>query len=125
MGKKLYVGNLAYGVSDSDLQQMFEAHGTVAVGSGHHGPRYRPLQRLRLRGDGQRSGGSGRHRRPQWQGSRWPRSSPSTKPGPRKAAAAVVAAPAAAAGVATVAAVAAVAAVVTKSIETLLSEPPA
>ena len=29
MGKKLYVGNLAYGVSDGDLQQMFEAHGTV------------------------------------------------------------------------------------------------
>ena len=29
MGRKLYVGNLAYGVSDSDLQQMFEAHGTV------------------------------------------------------------------------------------------------
>jgi RNA recognition motif-containing protein len=29
MGKKLYVGNLAYGVSDSDLQQLFEAHGTV------------------------------------------------------------------------------------------------
>jgi RNA recognition motif-containing protein len=29
MGKKLYVGNLAYSVSDSDLQQMFEAHGNV------------------------------------------------------------------------------------------------
>src|SRR5215469_5792481 len=29
MGKKLYVGNLAYGVSDGDLQQLFEAHGTV------------------------------------------------------------------------------------------------
>jgi len=29
MGKKLYVGNLAYGVTDSDLQQLFEAHGTV------------------------------------------------------------------------------------------------
>jgi RNA recognition motif-containing protein len=29
MGKKLYVGNLTYGVSDSDLQRMFEAHGTV------------------------------------------------------------------------------------------------
>ena len=29
MGKKLYVGNLAYGVSDGDLHQMFEAHGTV------------------------------------------------------------------------------------------------
>ena len=29
MGRRLYVGNLAYSVSDSDLQQMFEAHGTV------------------------------------------------------------------------------------------------
>ena len=29
MGKKLYVGNLAYGVTDSDLQRIFEAHGTV------------------------------------------------------------------------------------------------
>ena len=29
MGKKLYVGNLAYSVGDSDLQQLFEAHGTV------------------------------------------------------------------------------------------------
>jgi RNA recognition motif-containing protein len=29
MGKKLYVGNLAYGVTDSDLQTMFSAHGTV------------------------------------------------------------------------------------------------
>jgi RNA recognition motif-containing protein len=29
MGKKLYVGNLAYGVSDSDLEKLFAAHGTV------------------------------------------------------------------------------------------------
>jgi RNA recognition motif-containing protein len=29
MGKKLYVGNLAYAVTDGDLQKMFEAHGTV------------------------------------------------------------------------------------------------
>ncbi len=29
MGKKLYVGNLAYSISDSDLQAMFEAHGAV------------------------------------------------------------------------------------------------
>jgi RNA recognition motif-containing protein len=29
MGKKLYVGNLAYSVTDSDLQAMFEPHGTV------------------------------------------------------------------------------------------------
>ena len=29
MGKKLYVGNLAYSVTDSELEQMFSAHGTV------------------------------------------------------------------------------------------------
>ena len=29
MGKKLYVGNLTYGVTDSTLLQMFEPHGTV------------------------------------------------------------------------------------------------
>ncbi len=29
MGKKLYVGNLAYSVSSSDLESMFSAHGTV------------------------------------------------------------------------------------------------
>jgi RNA recognition motif-containing protein len=29
MGKKLYVGNLAYSLSDSDLQGLFEPHGTV------------------------------------------------------------------------------------------------
>src|SRR5437867_7046369 len=29
MGRKLYVGNLTYGVTDSTLEQMFAAHGTV------------------------------------------------------------------------------------------------
>ena len=29
MAKKLYVGNLTYGVTDGELQQMFAAHGTV------------------------------------------------------------------------------------------------
>lgn len=29
MGKKLYVGNLGYGVTSNDLEQMFAAHGTV------------------------------------------------------------------------------------------------
>src|ERR1700692_3433270 len=29
MGKKLYVGNLSYEVTDSDLSKLFEAHGTV------------------------------------------------------------------------------------------------
>ena len=29
MGKKLYVGNLSYDVSSSDLEQLLSAHGTV------------------------------------------------------------------------------------------------
>jgi RNA recognition motif-containing protein len=29
MGKKLYVGNLPYSVGDSELQRLFEAHGSV------------------------------------------------------------------------------------------------
>ncbi len=29
MGKKLYVGNLSYGVTDAMLEQIFSAHGTV------------------------------------------------------------------------------------------------
>ena len=29
MGKRLYVGNLPYTMTDSELQSMFEAHGTV------------------------------------------------------------------------------------------------
>jgi cold-inducible RNA-binding protein len=29
MGKKLYVGNLTYGVTDSTLEQLFAQHGTV------------------------------------------------------------------------------------------------
>jgi RNA recognition motif-containing protein len=29
MAKKLYVGNLGYGVTESDLSKMFEPHGTV------------------------------------------------------------------------------------------------
>jgi RNA recognition motif-containing protein len=29
MGKKLYVGNLTYGVTDSTLSQLFEPHGSV------------------------------------------------------------------------------------------------
>ncbi|RIK83434.1 MAG: RNA-binding protein [Planctomycetota bacterium] len=29
MGKRLYVGNLSYGVGDSELEQLFSAYGTV------------------------------------------------------------------------------------------------
>ena len=31
MGKKLYVGNLGYDVKDSDLSQLFAAHGKVGT----------------------------------------------------------------------------------------------
>jgi RNA recognition motif-containing protein len=30
MGRKLYVGNLTFQVTDSDLSKLFEPHGTVA-----------------------------------------------------------------------------------------------
>ena len=33
MGRKLYVGNLGYEVSNSDLQQLFAGHGTVSSAS--------------------------------------------------------------------------------------------
>lgn len=29
MGKKLYIGNLGYGVTSSDLEQLLAAHGTI------------------------------------------------------------------------------------------------
>jgi len=29
MGKKVYIGNLGYGVTDGDLTKMFEPHGSV------------------------------------------------------------------------------------------------
>jgi cold-inducible RNA-binding protein len=29
MGRKLYVGNLTYEVTDGDLEKLFESHGTV------------------------------------------------------------------------------------------------
>ena len=32
MGRKLYVGNLSYDVTDSALEQMFAQHGTVVAG---------------------------------------------------------------------------------------------
>ncbi|GAB6048020.1 hypothetical protein JCM19379_18480 [Methyloparacoccus murrellii] len=33
MGKKLYVGNLSYNVSNSDLEEMFAPHGSVSSAS--------------------------------------------------------------------------------------------
>ncbi len=61
MGKKLYVGNLTYGVSDSTLEQLFSQFGTVQS-AGHSGPRDGPKQRIRVRRDGHRGSGSGGHR---------------------------------------------------------------
>jgi len=34
MGRKLYVGNLAYSVSSSDLERLFSPHGTVESAEG-------------------------------------------------------------------------------------------
>ena len=33
MGKRLYVGNLAYSVNDAELQQLFEQHGLGFAGT--------------------------------------------------------------------------------------------
>jgi RNA recognition motif-containing protein len=33
MGNKLYVGNLSYGVTNADLEQLFSQHGTVESAS--------------------------------------------------------------------------------------------
>ncbi len=72
MGKKLYVGNLAYSVRDSDLEAALRSPRLRTVRPGDHGPRHRPLQRVRLRGNGQRPGRAGGHQRPQRQRARGP-----------------------------------------------------
>ena len=38
MGKKLYVGNLSYGVDSSALEALFSPHGTPSRGSLAHRP---------------------------------------------------------------------------------------
>ena len=107
MGKKLYVGNLAYGVTDSDLQQMFGAHGTV-----------QSAQVIMDRDTGRSKGfgfvemGSDQEAQaaiagPQRQGGRRPRPDRQRGHGPRPKAAAAAAVVAAAAGAATAAAAAA------------------
>ena len=35
MGSKLYVGNLSYNTTSSDLEQLFSQHGTVPVSYTH------------------------------------------------------------------------------------------
>ena len=72
MGSKLYVGNLSYNVTSSDLEQLFGAARHRPDRRSHPGPRHRPQQGLRLRPDGQRRRGPGRHRRPQRPGARRP-----------------------------------------------------
>ena len=73
MGKKLYVGNLTYGVSDSTLEQLFSQFGTVQS-TGHSGPRDGPEQGFRLCRDGHRGSGTGSHRRAARPRARWPAS---------------------------------------------------
>ncbi len=68
MGKKLYVGNLTYGVTDSSLEQLFAAHGTVQsaqVIMDRDTGRSKGFGFVEM---GERPGGASRHRRPQRQG---------------------------------------------------------
>jgi len=65
MGKKLYVGNLSYSVTDSDLETMFAPHGTVQSAQVIMDRDTGPIQGVRLRRDGdERSQGS--HHGPEW-----------------------------------------------------------
>ena len=47
MGKKLYVGNLNYDVTDAALEALFACARIRPVSAGHHGP-HGPLQGIRL-----------------------------------------------------------------------------
>jgi RNA recognition motif-containing protein len=52
MGKKLYVGNLTYGVTNETLEQMFAPHGKVQSAQVIM-DRDRPLEGIWLCGNGQ------------------------------------------------------------------------
>jgi len=82
MGKKLYVGNLTYGVTDSTLEQMFTAHGTVESAQVIMDRETGAFQRIRLRGNEVRPGGPGGNHRSERQGRRGPR--PDSQRGPTK-----------------------------------------
>ena len=51
---KLYVGNLSYGVNDASLRALFEASWRGGIRHRRRGPRFGPLQGLRLRRDERR-----------------------------------------------------------------------
>ena len=44
--KKLYVGNLAWAVTDEDLQETFSEHGSVASATVINGERQRKIKRI-------------------------------------------------------------------------------
>ncbi len=48
MGSKLYVGNLSYNTTSSDLEQLFAAHGTVQSAEVIARPRNRSQQGFRV-----------------------------------------------------------------------------
>ena len=64
MGKKLYVGNLGYGVTSAELEQMFTAHGTVQSAEVIMDRDDWPEQGFRIRGNGLGSGSTGGDCRP-------------------------------------------------------------
>ena len=59
MGKKLYVGNLTYSVTSSELQEWFTPFGTVQSAQVISGSRHGAQQGVRLCRDGHRRPGSG------------------------------------------------------------------
>ena len=63
MGKRLYVGNLPYTCSDSELQQLFEQHGSVTSAQVVM-DRDTGVERVRVRGNGHRRGSAGVHHGP-------------------------------------------------------------
>ena len=65
MNKKLYVGGLSYSVTDSQLQALFREPRDRGIREGRHGPRHRPLTRLRVRRDEHAGRGREGHRGPQ------------------------------------------------------------
>jgi len=92
MGNKLYVGNLAYSVDDSALQQPVCRVWYGSLSEGHYGPRLWQIKGFRVRGNGLGPGSSGSHLGHERQRSRRPCPHRHEARPKRKAAAAAVAA---------------------------------
>jgi len=72
MSMKLYVGNLSYRTSDSDLQQLFSQTGQVESAVLITDRETGPVARLWVCGNGVARGRGTGHPRVERQGDRWP-----------------------------------------------------